>query len=246
MKLETFKEALLQTMERKDHWAWSLFNQGVVPKALLHLHLEAEYEVYVRDFPWMLGRAFAQCPIPAVRRELAENIYEEECGGLSMGFPHAELFLRYPAGMGMDVERFECVTLEPAARHYRDWLDDTTMNRGWEVAAAVTTVFLEGTKHERGELDPNKPKRPAPPLSNHPLVKHYGLPLEDLTLTRVHREVEGDHRGAAWRILLDHVGRLARRPVVDAMEETLTRWLTYRDEVAEMCGLSREALAKTG
>ena len=43
----------------------------------------------------------------------SENIYEEECGGLSMGYPHAELFLRYPAGLGMDVERFHRVTLDP-------------------------------------------------------------------------------------------------------------------------------------
>ena len=41
-------------------------------------------------------------------------------------------------------------------------------------------------------------------------------------------------------------GRLSRRPVIDAMEETLRRWLTYRDEVAETCGLTQEQLAKTG
>jgi pyrroloquinoline-quinone synthase len=32
-------------------------------------------------------------------------------------------------------------------------LDDMTQNRGWEVAAAVTTIFVEGTKFERGEID---------------------------------------------------------------------------------------------
>ena len=34
---------------------------------------------------------------------------------------------------------------------------------------------------------------------------HYGLPLDALALTKAHRKVEGNHRAAAWRILLDHV-----------------------------------------
>jgi pyrroloquinoline-quinone synthase len=239
MKLETFKEALFQVMERKQHWAWPRFGAGQVPKSLLHVHLEQEYAVYVRDFPWMLGRAYAQCPIPAVRRALAENLYEEETGGLSMGVPHAELFLRYPRGLGMDLDRFEAVELLPRAGAYREHLDEVTGHRGWEVATAVTTLFLEGTPYERGEVEPGHPRRPQPALSEHPLVKHYGLPLEDLALTKAHRLIEGDHRANAWRCILGHVGPLARRAVVLAMEETLRHWLAYRDDVSQACGLVR-------
>ena len=244
MLLANFKEALLQIMERKVHWAWPLFNQGRVPKHLLHLHLEQEYAVYVRDFAWLVGRAYAQCPIVDVRKELAENLFEEETGGLSNGVPHANLFLKFPEGLGMDVARFEDITLLPEARAYRDTLDQATFGRGWEVATAVTTLFLEGTPYERGELDGTKPKRPAPPLSQHPLVKHYDLPLECLELTRVHRLVEGGHRQSAWYMVLDHVGPLARRRVVQAMEETLQRWLSYRDAVAQACHVDRTMLAE--
>ena len=35
-----------------------------------------------------------------------------------------------------------------------------------EHGAAVTTLFVEGTPFERGELDPNAPKRPVPPLED--------------------------------------------------------------------------------
>ncbi|MCB9788627.1 MAG: iron-containing redox enzyme family protein [Deltaproteobacteria bacterium] len=241
MNRASFRESLLQVMERKTHWAWPHFNQGHVPKELLHLHLEQEYAVYVRDFAWLLGRAYAQCPVVAVRKELAANLYEEETGGLSMGVPHADLFLRYPEGLGMDLARFADVTLGPRAQEYRDLLDELTTARGWEVAVAVTTLFLEGTPHERGELDPDVPKRPAPPLSEHPLVEHYGLPLEHLALTRVHRMVEGDHRQSAWRVVLDHIGPLRRGAVVRAMESVLASWLAYRDEVAESCGLGTDA-----
>lgn len=236
---DEFCERLLQVMEGKQHWAWPLFTTGRVPAERLHVHLEQEYATYVRDFPVLVARAYVQCPIPEVRRELIENVYEEETGGLHAGRPHPELFLEYPRGLGMDLARFERVELLPAAARYRALLDELTLGAGWEPAAAVTTLFVEGTPHERGELDPSAPKRPQPPLEEHPLVRHYGLPLERLALTRAHRAVEGEHRAAAWRIVLDHVPEARRPVVVEAMERALRSWLDYRDGVAEACGLDQ-------
>jgi hypothetical protein len=233
-----FREALLRIMERKVHWAWPHFTSGRVPRDRLHLHFEQEYATYVRDFPVLVGWAYVQCPIAAVRRELAENLYEEETGGVVAGRPHPELFLAYPRGLGMDLARFERIELLPAARRFRDVLDEHTQRRGWAQACAVTTIFLEGTEHERGELDPAAPRRPAPPLEQHPLVVHYGLPLEALALTKAHRRVEGSHRAAAWRILLDHVPAADHPGVLAAMEQTLAAWLAYRDELAAACGLT--------
>ena len=149
-------------MERKTHWAWPAFTAGLVPRDKLHIHLEHEWAVYVRDFPIMVGRAYVQCPIAEVRRELAENLYEEETGGLAAGRPHPELFMMYPRGLGMDVERFANVQLLPAARAYRGFLDDVTTDRGWAIAAAISTLFIEGTAYERHELDASAPPRPQP------------------------------------------------------------------------------------
>lgn len=241
---DDFREALLAVMEKKDHWAWPGFTKGLVPKALLHHHFEQEYEVFVRDFPVMIGRAFVQCPVAAVRRELAENLYEEETGGLSGGVPHPELFLRYPGGLGMDLSRFERVELLPAAKAYRAFLDEASGRMGWETGAAITTIFLEGTSKERGELDATAKKRSVPPLGEHPLVKHYGLPEDDLALTKVHRSVEGGHRQAAWSIMLDHVPEASRANVVSAMGQALSLWIAYRDEVAAACGLVKDATGK--
>jgi hypothetical protein len=234
-----FREALLAIMERKVHWAWKHFTSGEVPANRLHIHFEQEYATYVRDFPIMVGWAYVQCPIAEVRRDLAENLYEEETGGVIAGKPHPELFLEYPRGLKMDLSRFENVELLPAARDYRAVLDEHTQRRGWAQAAAVTTIFVEGTDHERGELDPNAPKRPAPPLEQHPLVVHYGLPVEGLALTKAHRRVEGSHRAAAWRMLLDYVPATEYAGVIDAMEKTLEAWRSYRDAVAAACGLTR-------
>lgn len=245
MDVTEFQEALLQQMERKTHWAWPAFTGGLVAKEKLHIHLEQEWDVYVRDFPVLVGRAYVQCPIPEVRRELAENLYEEETGGLAAGKPHPELFMMYPRGLGMDVARFDRVELLPAARAYRGFLDDATQSRGWAVAASIATLFIEGTAYERHELDAAAPARPQPPLEAHPLVKHYGLPVECLALTKAHRTVEGEHRKAAWRVMLDHVPAEGRGAVVEAMTQAVEVWRAYRDGVAEACDVTRETLQLT-
>jgi pyrroloquinoline quinone (PQQ) biosynthesis protein C len=239
--LDTFRERLLAVMEAKTHWAWPLFTSGQVARDHLHIHFEQEYATYVREFPVLVGWAYVKCPIAAVRRELAENLYEEETGGLVAGRPHPELFLEYPRGLGMDLRRFEEVTLLPASAAYRAVLDRHTRDGAWEEAAAVTTIFVEGTSYERGELERTAPRRPEPPLAQHPLVVHYGLPVERLALTRAHRQVEGSHRASAWQSILGHVPENARARVVAAMESTLAAWRQYRDGIAAACGLRRPA-----
>lgn len=236
-----FQEALLRVMERKVHWSNEAFATGGVPREKLHIHFEQEYGVFVRDFPVLVGRAYVQCPVASVRRDLAENLYEEETGALAAGKPHPVLFLEIPRGFGCDMKRFEKIELLPGSRRYRDIIDRHTQGRGWEAAAAVTTVFIEGTQYERGELDDTSPKRPMPPLEQHPLHVHYGLPLEFLALPRVHRNVEGGHRQAAWRTILEHVDEPARPRVVDAMQACLEGWLAYKDSVAEAVGLAHPA-----
>jgi pyrroloquinoline-quinone synthase len=146
------------------------------------------------------------------------------------------LFLEYPRGLGMDLSRFENVTLLPAAQRFRNFLDAATEKQGWAVATAVTTLFLEGTAFERGEIDERAKKRPVSPLSEHPLVKHYGLPESHLALTRAHRAVEGQHRQAAWAVL-DHVAEHDHRRVIEAMTNAVTLWRLYRDDVAQACGI---------
>jgi pyrroloquinoline-quinone synthase len=76
------------------------------------------------------------------------------------------------------------------------------------------------------------------------LVKHYGLSIEHLALTKVHRRVEGSHRAAAWRVILGHVPQAQRERVLAAMERALSGWLSYRDEVAAACGIQRDAVGE--
>ena len=237
MNRPEFQESLLSIMDKKDHWSWPLFQDGKVAAEKLHIHLEQEYATVIRDFPVLLGRVYVRCPKAEVRAELAENIYEEETGGLVAGAPHPELFLDFPKGLGMDLSRFESIILLPAAAIYRQAIDQATLESSWEVGAAVTTLFIEGNRFERSLFDASAPARPPLSAQEHPLVRHYGLPPECLRLSQAHGEVEGEHRQAAWRILLDHMASERYGEVLQGMEDILAKWLDYRQGGAMVCGL---------
>ena len=234
-------EGLLSVMDRKDHWAWRHFSEGRADRRQLLLHYRQEYEVYVRDFPILLSRVHARCPHAEVRRDLAENLYEEETGGLSRGQPHPELFLTMMEGLGHSRADFENIDLIPEAAAYRAFIDQVTTRRPWIEGAAVVTLFIEGSREERrhlateGQVGGDVERE----LREHFLVRHYGVDPRFLDLKRAHHAVETGHRAMAWRMVLGHVragGGDAR--LVRLLDKTLALWLLYRDGVARACGVS--------
>lgn len=157
-----FLERLLSIMDRKHHWAWPIIMGPGISKAQLKLHYQQEFLVYVRDFPVLLARVHGQNPPPDVRRMLAENIYEEDTGGLSFGRSHPELFNEMMQGLGFRNEVFRTAKLLPASARYRKWLEQVTASRDWVVGAAALAVFVEGSIKDRQEIqEPSKPKSEA-------------------------------------------------------------------------------------
>src|SRR5437867_2674157 len=155
-----FLGRLLTVMDRKDHPSyWSLMGPGTARDQLL-VHYCQEWAVYVRDFPVFLSRVHAATPRPDVRRELAENLYEEETGRISGGAPHGELFLHMMEGLGFSRRTFDRVHLLPASRAYRRFLDEATTSAPWIVGLAVTTIFVEGSRNDRSEIA-SRAHRPA-------------------------------------------------------------------------------------
>ncbi len=245
--MNALREQLLAVMDRKHHWAYPALTRPGLSREQLLVHFRHEYLVYVRDFPALLGRALGVTPpLDDVRRALAENLYEEQTGGLSGTSAHPELFLRMMGGLGFERSLFEDddASLHPAARRYRDWLRERASAPPWQAAVAVLTIFVEGSVHERAELAGTfVRKRGEAAVLEHPLVRHYGCAPAAMDLTRAHAAVEGGHRGDAWRMVLAHAadGTAAAGPVLDACDSALSMWLAYRDGVAERMGLGREA-----
>ncbi len=237
-------ERLLSVLDRKQHWAWPSFAQGKVPLPQLLPHFQQEWEVYVRDFPVLLARVLGHGPPARVRGMLAANLYEEQTGGISGSAPHPELFLQMMEGCHFSRAQFEQVRLLPAAAAYREHLDRTSRDEPWIIGAAVLTLFVEGSAHERRELLALSQPAPGPAqieasVRQHPLVRFHGVDPAALSLVRVHKLVEGGHRGDAWEGVLNYVRLDQHEPLVAAVERALDLWLAFRDSVAEACGIER-------
>ena len=242
--LPALREHLLAVLERKNHWAWPAFAEGRVPLARLQPHFLAEWEVYVRDFPIFLARILGHRPPAKVCAALAENIYEEQTGGISGSKAHPELFLEMMEGCGFYRSSFADVKLGPAARAYRDHLDAVSWGTPWVVGAAVMTLWVEGSVNERRELAkleeaPMTDAEIAAAVRHHPLVRFHQVSEQALELIRVHKRIEGGHREDAWEMVLENVTDEGEGLVKAAMDRALSLWLAYRDEVAAACGIKR-------
>jgi pyrroloquinoline quinone (PQQ) biosynthesis protein C len=238
---EKLQERLLAVMDEKHHGAFVHLTRPGLSRAQLLVHFRHELHTYVRDFPALLARVLGQGPPPDVRIALAENIYEEQTGKLSFGKPHPELFLVMMEGLGYSRDDLlsKAPALEQESILYRSYLDRVSIEPPWVVGAAVLTIFVEGSVHERAEMSGTRALPSEDELlSRHPLVKHYGCPRENMWLVRAHRAVEGDHRKDAWASVLDHVHDEAMADrVVRAVSEARTSWLRYRDGVARAMGV---------
>lgn len=245
MKKSAFLGALLTIMDHKHHWAWEYFSSGRLSKAQLKTHFQHEYAVYVRDFPIFLSRILGKNPPPSVRQMLAENIYEEETGGLSLGKSHPELFLRMMEGLGFRRQDFEHDRLLLAARTYRAWLEKMSHHRHWVVAAAIFTVFVEGSVKDRKELQAPSKRRKATDIeaiiASHPLVRYHKVPRSQMDLIRAHQLVEAGHRHDAYDMVVNYTPPALRPLVVTSVKKSLALWLNYRDAVAKACGIPKPA-----
>ncbi len=239
-----FQEEILRIMDRKHHWAWPAFADGQVPLGQLKRHFQQEFGVYVRDFPVLLARIHGQNPPPSVRRMLAENIYEEDTGGLSLGKSHPDLFLSMMGALGFPGSDFASVRLLRNARRYRSWLDRMSRHKDWVVGAAALTIFVEGSVKDRKEITEPSTRKTAEEIEaivqQHALVKHYGVSPDAMDLIRAHQLVEAGHRHDAYDMVVNHATTSAQqRMVLSCLKRCLVLWSAYRNEVATLCGVKK-------
>ena len=233
------QERLLSVMDRKNHGAFVHLTRPGLTRAQLVTHFRHEFHTYVRDFPVLLARVLGHGPPDDVRQALAENIFEEQTGKLSLGRPHPELFMIMMEGLGIarnEIENGAGLVSESLA--YRAFLDDVTQRGPWQIGCAVLTIFVEGSINERAEIEGRRRLLPVEEATReHPMVKHYGCPPEKMLLLKAHRAVEGGHRKDAWASVLEHTPESLADAAGRAVEEALRRWLTYRDGVARAMGV---------
>ncbi len=241
-----FRLQLLHIMAQKHHWAWPQFVGPSMSKQQLKIHFQQEYASYVRDFPVFLARIHGQNPPLEVRKMLAENIYEEDTGKLSLGTSHPELFMKMMEGLEFRSREFEKIQLLPATQRYRSWLERISSSSDWVLGAAVLTIFVEGSVNDREELlHPVKSKAPRhihEKIKHHPLFQHQGVSPQAMDLIRAHQMVETGHRHDAYAMVVHYAGtRSHQDKILAAIKKTLDFWLRYRDGVARACELKKNA-----
>lgn len=246
------KDALLEIMDLKHHWGWKFLSSDGLKKHQLLTHFQQEYETYIRDFPIFLARILGRMEntqSPAddqLKREIAENLYEEQTGGisqkLSQGRSHPELFLKMMSGLGFSKKQFEKIDLLPTSLAYRCFLDRVTLIDDWRMGAAILSIFVEGSCKDRERLKRSFKEKDSlkKKLSEHALIKHYGLKEKDADLIKVHHAVEGDHRRSAWETILRTVPDSQSAHLVQRMTQALELWLLFRDGVCVEMGLESE------
>ena len=243
--MSNFKENLLQVMDQKNHWGWEMIVGPNLTKAQLLIHFQQEFEVYVRDFPVMLARVLGRMTpeVNQLKREFAENIFEEQTGGLSKsisrGQSHPELFIKMMKGMGFARKEFESIELVPTSLAYKSFLDLVTLTYDWRVAAAVLTLFVEGSVEDRQRLKKNyKPVNSLnEKIKNHSLHKYYGLKKSEMDLVKVHHSIEGSHRKSAWETVLKIIPKNLHAETLRTMSNALELWNLYRDGVCIEMGI---------
>ena len=144
-------------------------------------------------------------------------------------------------GLGFRRQDFERAHLLPAARTYRAWLEGMSSHRRWEIAAAILTIFVEGSVKDRKEiLEPPEKKRPEDIesiISLHPLVRYHGVSPSRMDLIRAHQMVEAGHRHDAYDMVVNYTPPTLRQSVLTSVKKSLSLWLNYRDAVAKACGV---------
>ena len=236
-------------MDQKNHWGWKFLSGPGLKKSQLLIHFQQEFETYVRDFPLFLARVIGQMGSDTpnqLLREFAENLYEEQTGGISKsvskGKSHPELFLKMMKGLSFSKKNFQNIKLLPTSLAYRSFIDKVTLIDDWQVSACLLTLFVEGSIQDRQRIQSayKEKTKIEIKLKEHALIKYYALKSSDADLIKVHHAVEGGHRRSAWETLLPLIPSYLENLVEQRMREALELWLLFRDGVCIEMGLESQ------
>jgi pyrroloquinoline-quinone synthase len=152
------------TREQLQGWAKNLFHE-------------------FRNIHRFFGVRYQKCPVPELRRALLENMVEEEGEDLFGGKhpSHAELWLRFAAGLGVPREEMLAYEPLPGIRAALEMYVKLVEQSHWVVAIGTGLVFEgEGPRRMREEREA--------------LEKHYPwIPSEALEFFRAHEYHDAGH-----------------------------------------------------
>ena len=169
-----------------------------------------QYYHHVAAFPTYLSAVHAKCDDPATRKELLNNLIDEEAGSPN----HPELWLKFAGGLGV---------VESDVRQSEKWLETKGL------IDAFRSVCRDGSTAEGlAALYAYESQIPAICESKiDGLKKHYGF--KHYEYFSVHIEADREHAAAEQKMLREHIGnqnfesvKASVNRVLDALCEMLS------------------------
>ena len=195
---EEFRKVLEDIIEarKNPHPVFQKVRTGQASRDQLDFCMRWLY-CFTRDFPRYLSGIHARCSQMEVRTLLAENIYEEDTGGLSGTAPHPELYLRMIDALGFDREKYERAKMIPEGKALQDWMEKVTTRGSWVEGVAAVCVAMEA----QPKYSPSASWGMADRNSLW-LEEQYGVDPKGLEFLRVHSKVEPGHGETGYKIVV--------------------------------------------
>ena len=147
-----------------------------------------------------LRHLYARCPLPDLRMELAESLYEEETGRMSNSAPHLDLYYQYARSWGFEpTELTKHARILPEMGAVVHWYQYAATSLDPLIGLAALTLGGEGQNGTWAGI-PGASRVLADALR-----ASYGKTPEDVLFYEVHDAADKDHCAVGLRNLARHV-----------------------------------------
>jgi pyrroloquinoline-quinone synthase len=206
-------DALIDERHLLRHSFYTKWVAGTLPRAALQEY-SRQYFAFESSFPRFLSSLHSRTARSDVRAALLENLWDEEHGEAN----HAELWLRFAEGIGVDRDDVRTAERNVATRALVDGYFVASGRD--EVGAGVAALYA----YERQVPDVARSKIDG-------LKQHYGIE-DDRTLGffQVHAHLDEEHAAAERRIVAD-LGAGHEDEVLEATSAALDDWWAFLDAV---------------
>jgi pyrroloquinoline-quinone synthase len=215
----SFESRLLAAVKEFDmlcHPFYVAWSEGRLTKEILGDYAK-QYYAHVNAFPTYVSAVHSHCDSPSARRELLENLIEEERGDEN----HPELWLRFAEGLGVDRAEVLHAELLPSTKESVNRLKSLTHSDDYRVGLAALVAY------ESQIPAVAKTKREG-------LKSFYGIEKERaVSFFRVHESIDVLHNQIEMRMLQDSCAdtESQERAIASAREGAKALW-TFLDGIA--------------
>ena len=196
------------------HPFYTKWSDGTLPVEALQEYAR-QYYAFESSFPRFISAIHTRTESASARQQLLDNLWDEEHGEVN----HAELWLRFAEGIGVDREDVKSAERNDATQALVDLYAD--MSKNAEVPAAVAALYA----YERQVPATSESKIEG-------LAKHYGVDDKRTTsFFAVHSTLDIEHSGAERQMLGELAVGADEAAIEDATARTLEVWWNFLSAV---------------